>query len=383
MKLAFICTEKLPCPAIKGGAIQILIDGVSPILSKNYELTIFSIQDPSLPNREKRGRIEYIRLPSGKRYPEAVAKELGKGNYDVIHVFNRPKNVPIYAKAAPKSRFVLSLHNEMFAKEKISAKEAEEAIRSVRTIMTVSDYIGRTIVKRFPSAKNKVRTVYSGADLSTFIPVWSKEGIRIREKVRKKIGAEGKKIILFVGRLSANKGPHILIKSLKYLLNKHKDVVLVIVGGKWFSDNSIDGYVRSLHKLAKPFKKQVIFTKHVAPKEIPKYYLAADVFICSSQWQEPLARVHYEALAAGLPVITTKRGGNAEIVKHKQNGIVIKDYKNPKAFAEAIDSLLSNPQKAAKMAQKGRQFVKTNYQFKHVAHRLERVYLEAVGGILQ
>lgn len=49
MKIAYICTEKLPSPAIKGGAIQMMIDGVSPYISQEYELTIFSISDPSLP----------------------------------------------------------------------------------------------------------------------------------------------------------------------------------------------------------------------------------------------------------------------------------------------------------------------------------------------
>lgn len=41
MKLAFICTEKLPAPAVRGGAIQMMIDGVTPYFSNRYDLTIF------------------------------------------------------------------------------------------------------------------------------------------------------------------------------------------------------------------------------------------------------------------------------------------------------------------------------------------------------
>jgi len=52
-----------------------------------------------------------------------------------------------------------------------------------------------------------------------------------------------------------------------------------------------------------------------------------DIFVCASQWNEPLARIHYEAMAAGLPIITTDRGGNAEIFEDNVNGIIIKDYK--------------------------------------------------------
>lgn len=52
MKLALICAEKLPAPAVRGGAIQIMIDGISPFLSFGHELTVFSITDPLFPARK-------------------------------------------------------------------------------------------------------------------------------------------------------------------------------------------------------------------------------------------------------------------------------------------------------------------------------------------
>ncbi|AOL98940.1 Putative glycosyltransferase YtcC [Bacillus subtilis] len=54
MKLAFICTEKLPAPAVRGGAIQMMIDGVTPYFSSRYDLTIFSIEDPALPKEKQK-----------------------------------------------------------------------------------------------------------------------------------------------------------------------------------------------------------------------------------------------------------------------------------------------------------------------------------------
>lgn len=116
LKLAFICTEKLPSPAIRGGAIQMMIDGVAPYFSSRYELTIFSIEDPDLPQQETKNGVRYIHLPKN-HYREAVANELRKSSFDLIHVFNRPLNVPLYKKAAPNSRVVLSLHNEMFSEK--------------------------------------------------------------------------------------------------------------------------------------------------------------------------------------------------------------------------------------------------------------------------
>ena len=51
MKIAIICTEKLTFPPINGGAVQVYLEGALPILSKHHEITVFSIQDPKLPNR--------------------------------------------------------------------------------------------------------------------------------------------------------------------------------------------------------------------------------------------------------------------------------------------------------------------------------------------
>ncbi len=52
MKIAIICTEKLAFPPVNGGAVQMYLEGALPILSKFHEITVFSIQDPKLPNRD-------------------------------------------------------------------------------------------------------------------------------------------------------------------------------------------------------------------------------------------------------------------------------------------------------------------------------------------
>lgn len=118
----------------------------------------------------------------------------------------------------------------------------------------------------------------------------------------------------------------------------------------------------------------VIFTSYVPVEEIPKYYSAADIFVCASQWEEPLARVHYEAMAAGLPMITTKRGGNHEVVRNKETGIVIKDYKNPNEFSKAGSTLFDDPKRMHKMGSRGRLLVEKKYNFNRVANDLEAIY---------
>jgi glycosyltransferase involved in cell wall biosynthesis len=376
MKLAYICTEKLPSPAVKGGAIQMMIDGISPILSEKHELTIFSVSSPDLPDYEVLDHVQYIRFPR-ENYRLNVAEELKNHQFDVIHVFNRPKNIVLYKSSAPNSQFVLSLHNDMFSEKKISTEQGKEAIKLVSNITTVSDYIKQEVIHRFPEAKEKVSVVYSGVDLSSYPPVWTDEGQQIRRLYREKYDVEDKKVILFVGRLSKTKGPHLLIRALKGLLRRHENLVLMIVGGKWFSDDGVNSYVDFLHRLSKPLGDKVIFTKFIPPEEIPKMFLMGDIFVCSSQWNEPLARVHYEAMAAGIPVITTNRGGNAEVVEYGHNGFVINQYNHPSAFAKAIHEMFVEPELAEWMAKNGRELVESRFEYHHVADRYEQVYLEA------
>ena len=89
-------------------------------------------------------------------------------------------------------------------------------------------------------------------------------------------------------------------------------------------------------QLCVEFPGPFIFTCFIPPADIPAYYSIGDLFVCASQWSEPLARVHYEAMAAGLPIITTNRGGNAEVIAGYGNGIVIDEYDSSDVMAQQI-----------------------------------------------
>ncbi|OIJ18761.1 glycosyl transferase [Anaerobacillus alkalidiazotrophicus] len=374
MKLAFICTESLPSPAIKGGAIQMMIDGVTPFLKKKFQLTIYSVTDPELPKYEMKDGVEYIRYPLDQ-YVEKIAENLKKQQFDIIHVFNRPKNVPIYKKSSPTSKIILGLHNDMFSEVKISTQLGKEVVETVNQIVTISNYIKETIVSRFGEANQKTKVVYSGVNLDDYPPLWSDKGKEIRNIYQNRFNVEDKKIIFFSGRLTKNKGAHLLIKAMKKIVRKYPDTFLIITGGKWFSDDVPNRYIEYLYRLAKPIENKVLFTKFIPAHEIPNLFLMSDIFVCSSQWQEPLARVHYEAMAAGLPVITTNRGGNAEVISHLFNGYLVKEFNKVNSYVKAIDYFLENQEFSSWIARNGRAFVEANFQFHHVADRLETVYL--------
>lgn len=375
MRLAFICTEKLPSPAIRGGAIQVLIDGVVPFISNKHQLTIFGICDPDLPDQQIKDGVRYIRVPR-QQYLRNIVLKLREmnGQFDVIHVFNRPRYLPFFKAACPRARFVLSLHNEMFKPGKLTNVEGRIVVSTASRIVTVSNFIGRTVTYRFPVAQSKVRTLYSGVDPQRFAPMWTIRARLAKNRMKRKLGIENKQVLLFVGRLSIKKGPHLLIQALTTLKNKHKDLVLVIVGSKWFGVDQETEYTRWLRQLSEPVKDRLIFTGWAPYHQIPDYFMMGDIFVCASQWQEPLARVHYEAMAAGLPIITTNRGGNAEVVKSLGNGIIIDKYNDPQQFVNKVDYLITHPDVAKSMGEKGRALVEGKFNFDRVARELVATY---------
>jgi len=77
--------------------------------------------------------------------------------------------------------------------------------------------------------------------------------------------------------------------------------------------------------------------------------------------------VHYEAMAAGLPIITTARGGNPEVVRGLGNGLVVEEPENPEAFARAILRLLGDAELRVRMGRQGRALAEARFSWDRVA----------------
>lgn len=381
MNIGMICTEKLPVPPVAGGAVQLYIEGVLPYLSANHDITVYSIRYPGLPDEEVKDRVNYIRLPgkSDTVYIESL-KSAVSGNHDLVHVFNRPRTVLSLTEALPGVRLSLSLHNEMFHPGKITTEDGARCVERVEFINTVSKFIANGVKNRFPAAEKKLRVVYSGADDRVYKTNGSPEGLLNRKELKAKLGLGDRKVVLFVGRLSKKKGVHVLLNAMKKVTEKNPDVALVVIGSKWYGKNDADEYTRYVMNLAGSLTVPIIFTGFIPPAYIPAYFNIGDVFVCASQWNEPLARVHFEAMAAGLPIVTTDRGGNAEVVEDHVNGLVIEDYMDTSIMAEYINYLLQNPEAAADMGRKGRLQAEARFNWRRVADEIFRTVLEPEEG---
>jgi len=190
-----------------------------------------------------------------------------------------------------------------------------------RKIIAISEMVRRDIMDSYPVPAEDVAVIYNPVDLEKFHPS-NRE--KFRRRIRTEYGLSDKDVVaLFVGSGFERKGVRYLIESAERL---DEDVSVMIVG---------KGSAQDFRHLSQ--RQKAIFCG--PQKEIEQYYAAADFFVFPTIY-EPFGNVHLEALAAGLPVITTKNSGAAEIIEDGKSGFVVSEPEDTKAIAEGMASLL-------------------------------------------
>ena len=148
-----------------------------------------------------------------------------------------------------------------------------------------------------------------------------------RRDLRCKFGFQDTDIvIIYVGRLCKEKGTKELIEAFNAI--EQKNIKLLIVGSFYFGADLKGDFEKQLHKLVEKKKNQIVFTGFVSNSDIGKYYHCADIAVLPSTWNEPAGLTMIEAMAAGLPVITTNSGGIPEYVGNDSAIIIDKNAEN-------------------------------------------------------
>jgi glycosyltransferase involved in cell wall biosynthesis len=181
-----------------------------------------------------------------------------------------------------------------------------------------------------------------------------------REILKQEISiACNKRVILYVGRLVGVKGLHYLIAAFAKVHKVREDTALVLVG---------DGPLRvDLEKLVHQLGlKDVVFVGFKQPDELPLYYALGDVFVLPSI-DEPWGTVVNEAMAAGLPIVTTRVVGAAgDLVRHGENGYIVPEA-DSQALAEALIDILDDETRRQCMGQRSQEII-APWTYENSAH---------------
>ncbi len=377
--ILIIPSTLLPIPAVKGGAVQNLINFFIDWNENEdkYNIVLFSIYDEKAAEMAKQYRnckFQYVKFPANiekKRnitnrignsvayhttefiYLRAIRKYISTNNIDLTIFDNTPKYVLKLYKTI-KSKILVHIYNDYINKE---LRYSEKVINLSSAVVTVSDYISNCV--RAVKDDEKIMTLYNGVDIERF-----NMGQEPDSLLYKKYDINEKSVILlFVARLVPEKGIKELMEAYS-LLNKKREMHLIVVGDKFYSGNTEDDFYKELMGIAAKCINKVSFVGYVPYSELDKFYSLADIGILPSMWDEPFSMAAIEYMASGLAVIVSDSGGFPEMIGN--TGIIVKrndDFREN--LASAILQLVDNVELRRKYGMAARErskmFSKENY----------------------
>lgn len=347
MKIAILTSGVLPVPAVRGGAVENLIDFYIEYNERHqlHDITVYSVSADK-ENLWTRIQKKWFQRHHSKGYYhhsvefffEKAYQKLQKENYDLIIVENRP-GYALKLQERTNVPCILHLHNDFLNPE---TKNAIEIVHGFKRIICVSDFITQRVKEICPEAKNKCITVYNAIDLQRFEQAQRGE--------RKSVGlSENDFVIVYSGRLTKDKGILQLIQAIKQIQTIPTIKLLIIGASAYGKDKQPTSYIQQLERETISISDIVIFTGYIDYRSIPSYLKMADIAVIPSMWEEPFGLTVVEAMAAGIPLITTQSGGIPEICKGVAS-IVERDDIVSNLSAAIID-LYQHPEKRNAMSQ--------------------------------
>ncbi|MCA9459935.1 MAG: glycosyltransferase family 4 protein [Nanoarchaeota archaeon] len=316
--------------------------------SKNIEIHYLDIgkKGKNLHFQSNRELLSYTL--KAKRYAQKLKKEI---DFDLIHAFfgipcghiakklNLPYIVSLRGSDVPFYNARFKYYDKFFFKGL-----SKKVWKSAEFVVANSKYLKDLALESCP--KQDIKIIYNGVNLDEFK----------RNEVSK--NKSGKFEILCVGRLIERKGMRYLLEALKDV----KNVSLTIIGDGPLKENLI--------KLAEDYSIDAKFLGDINHDEISSYYKKADIFVLPSL-SESMSNTILEAIAASLPIITTKTGPQ-EIIK--DNGFIV-NIESAQELKDSIIQLRDNPQLKENMGRKSFEIAK-KLSWDKIALAYYKLYVE-------
>lgn len=229
------------------------------------------------------------------------------------------------------------------------------------TLVAVSDEVRDDLVGFGVAPARRFVVVPYGFDL----PAWSDADDEARRAIRAEIGAgDATFVVGWAGRLTAIKRPLDLIRTLRALVDRRVDALLVVVG-----DGEDRAAVEALAaELGVADRCRLVgFQKSIRP-----WYASFDALLLTSA-NEGTPVVAIEALAAARPVVATRAGGTGTVVRQGESGY-LESIGDTAALAERLATLAGDPELRARIGAHGAEDVRTRFAVGRMADEVEAIY---------
>lgn len=390
MKICFI-TWEYP-PRIVGGIARYSRGLARALAARGNEVHVVTLDFPGSPSYELDGEAEIHRVRCEVGNPNFLVwvflfnhffqKKIGEldreiAGFDLIHMNDwMTAPVSIAAKHILRKTLVATMHSTetgrsqgMRSADSYTIHGMEwwltyEASRVIVCSVSMKDEVSQTF--NLPLAK--LDTVNNAIDTEKFKPHVDTEAVRARFGL-----SSTDEVVLFLGRLTPQKGLEYLIRAMPMVASRHPKVRLLVVGDGWMRSELEQAAFALLDR------RRFIFTGYLPDSELAQVFRCANVFVVPSVY-EPFGIAALEGMAAGVPVVVSKVGGLAEIVEHDRTGVHVYP-RNPRSIAWGIHRVLSNQGYVKSLVDNATRVIQSTYTWDAVADKTLQVYERALGAV--
>ncbi|WP_449462953.1 glycosyltransferase family 4 protein [Streptococcus suis] len=366
MKIAILNSYIFPIPAVKGGAVETLIESFIKCANQDKinDVTVFSLWDkeaeiaaqaypnirfkwlkrPSWINAIDRGLTNVLRILKRDKdiwQKNYIWQELAKlytrqalleEDYDIVLIENAIFLPSLFENRRLRKKYVGKVY---FHSHNIHFRQVSENPVLAGVIM-ISNFLEKNTRQVFGDTI-PFSVVYNGVtveDLDKSIDLDCL--MQLREQLDIPVTSP---VILYVGRIMTKKGVRELLQA--FLKLEHMEAHLVLVGSSSFGLDELTGFEKEIAQVVEN-NARIHATGFIGKADLGVYYALADVVVLPSIWEEPLGLTMIEAQLAGRPLVTTNKGGIPETTNADYSCILDVNEQLIDNLANAIDNVLTN-----------------------------------------
>lgn len=383
MKIALISWESLH--SIRSGGIASAVTELAAALErKGHEVHVFTRIGYGQSLYERIDGVHYHRCPHN--YHSDFIIEMDNmcrsfvhyflqtedyiGGFDIIHAHDWvTANAMLWIKQGRGKKCIFTIHsteygrcgNNFWGGRSAVIRDKERMGCWVADRVTaVSGALKSEIMWMYGVPDWKVEVIYNGVSNQNFNEGVDPGAIKARYAV-----APMDPTILFVGRLTYQKGPDLLVEAIPYVLHYYPHAKFLFAG-----DGDMKGHLEA-RAIQLGISHATRFLGFKSGLELVEIYKSADI-VCVPSRNEPFGIVILEAWSAGKPVVVVENGGPKEFVWHEVNGLTV--YANPHSIAWGIGTLFSDFDRLRWMGRNGRYTVEVAFSWDSIANKMLGVY---------
>src|SRR3954471_8984644 len=397
MKIAMVSEHASPLAALGGvdaGGQNVHVANLAGALADlGHSVVVYTRRDdPCVPHTvTMRERVDVVHLPCGP--PETVPKdellphiaematalacELRRTTPDVVHAHFWMSGIATVA-ACRRARIPTAITFHALGSVKRRQQGAKDTsppdrLRLEAAVAKASDVVLATSdeevfeLVRMGTPRRQIALVPCGVDTAQFTPDGPREARR----------PGGPHRIVVVSRLVERKGIGNVIAALAAV----PEAELVVAGGPESSRLAADTEAARLAELARAIgvRDRVDFRGRVERADVPALLRSADLVVCAP-WYEPFGLVALEAMACGVPVVSTAVGGLVDTVIDGVTGVHV-PARDVGSLASAMRDLLADPARRTQLGRAGMHRARARYDWRTIAAETARAYVNAVGDV--